>query len=119
SNPAVVIVANTLGGNDTEVIGSPSSPASGLAASFTVDGGTGINSLVIDDTADATGRTVTITPGGISGLTGSQTFSNLTNLQINAGSGGDTFNVQGTANATGINAGGGNDTVAFGDGATL
>ncbi|HEX8203266.1 MAG TPA: DUF4394 domain-containing protein [Isosphaeraceae bacterium] len=122
TNPALTIIVNTAGADDRVTIGSPSAPASGLAASFQINGQGGGDSLTIDDTADATGRPITIngTSGTITGLGGTITLGTLERVTLNAGTGNDTINVQGTsAAATSINAGGGNDTVAFGVDATL
>src|SRR5262249_9946254 len=88
-----------------------------------INGEGGNDLLVINDSADATGRTISI-DGATStidlGPSGAITYGTLENVTVNAGSGGDTINVTGPqAAATDINADGGSDTVAFGDGASL
>jgi hypothetical protein len=122
SNPAVTIIVNAGTCDDQITIGSASAPASGLAASFQINGQGGADSLVINDTADSTARTISITgaTSTLSGLSGPVTYGTLESVTVNAGSGGDTINVLGTQAAlTNVFGGGGNDTVAFGNAATL
>ncbi len=122
SDPAVTVIVNAGTCDDQITIGSATAPASSLAASFQINGQGGADSLVINDTADATARTFTINGGtsNITGLSGPVNYGTLESLTVNAGNGGDTINVLGTqAAATNIFAGGGDDTVMFGAGATL
>jgi hypothetical protein len=115
----VTIIVNGGDGNDQTIIGSPAAPASGLVASFQVNGQNGTDSLTIDDTAESDRTDRHARRRHRRGLGGTATFGTLEALTINAGAGADTINVQGTTIPTNVNAGGGNDTVAFADGANL
>ncbi len=122
SDPAVTVVVNAGGGDDRVTIGSATAPASSLAVAFQINGQGGGDSLTINDVADVTARVaiingVTSTIGGVGGL---KSYGALELVTFNAGSGADSIIVLGTtAAATNINAGGGSDTIAFGDGASL
>jgi hypothetical protein len=124
SDPAVTIVVNAGAGDDTVVIGTNASPASTLAASFQINGQSGGDKLVINDSADATGRTITLnsTTSKITGIGGPITHGTLESITLHAGTGADTINIVGTSAAatlTSILAGGGDDKIVFGNGATL
>ena len=122
TNAAVTIIVNAGSGDDRITIGSATAPASGLAAAFQINGQGGGDTLTINGAADTAARTVTIAGASstISGLGGPKTYGSVENITVNAGSGGDTINVTGTSAArTSIDAGGGDDTVAFGDGGSL
>ena len=122
TNPAVTVIVNADASDDRVTIGSASAPASSLAATFQINGQGGGDSLVINDSADSTARIVLIDGfnSTITGLGGPISYGTLENVTVNAGSGGDTINVQGTSAAlTSINTGDGADTVVFGNGATL
>jgi hypothetical protein len=74
--------------------------------------------LEVDDSADKTARTVTLNNVSVSGLTQkpilfNESFGGI-QLNIDGGSGGNTFLVQGGAALTGIRGGTGNDTVNVG-----
>jgi hypothetical protein len=64
--------------------------------------GGGKDTLNVDDTGDAAGESGTLTAAALSGLGlgAGVTYSGVAGLNINLGSGGDTFNVQSTAAAT-------------------
>ncbi len=119
TNPSVNIIINAGGGDDTFKVGSAVRPASLLVASFVFNGEGGNNQATLDDTANDVGRIVVITPNTVAGLGGLVTLTDLQSLTIHGGSGGDQFQVLGTSDATSINAGGGDDSVIFSDGATL
>ncbi|WP_159452310.1 DUF4394 domain-containing protein [Singulisphaera sp. GP187] len=119
SDPAVSLIVNAGGGDDTFNVGTANSPASLLAASFVLNGEGGNNRAILDDTIDATGRTVAIAPGSVVGIGGPVVFTDLESLTVNAGNGSDQFNILGTLIATSVNAGGGDDTIRFSDAATL
>jgi hypothetical protein len=122
TDPAVTIIVNGGGGDDSVLVGSPSTPASGLASTFQINGQGGGDTLTINDTADNTARNITIAgaTSTISGVGGLKTFGTIENVIVNAGAGGDTINVTGTSAArTSINAGDGSDTVVFANGASL
>jgi Ca2+-binding RTX toxin-like protein len=92
--------------------------ANGVAASLTVNGDAGSDFVGIEDSADPAANTLTVTPtaaglGGDSffGPGGSLSYSTVDLLQINAGSGGNTIQITGTAPATGISSGAGDDQI--------
>jgi hypothetical protein len=122
TDPAVTIIVNGGGGDDAVTIGSATAPASGLVTIFQINGQGGGDTLTINDVADTTARVIGIAGASstITGLGGAKSYGTLENVRVSAGTGGDTINVNGTTAArTSIDAGGGNDTVAFGDGASL
>lgn len=119
SDPSVIVNINSGNGDDHVTIGDAGAAASTFAATFNIDGGGGNNELTLDDTASATVRTIAITGGSVTGLGGPINYSHLAVLDLNAGTGGDTVNVNSTSAATNVNTGDGDDTVAFADGATL
>jgi len=113
SDPAVVVIVNGNEGNDSVTIGSASSPASGLAAAFQVNGGADNDSLSVDDSADATGRAVTIGLTGYSGIGGGASVTGIESFAMTLGSGADTVQVNALAPmlAATVSTGGGADTV--------
>lgn len=122
SDASVTIIVNGGQGDDRITIGSNSSPASALACAFQINGQGGGDGLVINDSTDATSRTVAIngSSSSIGGIGGPITYSTLELLNIATGSGADVFNVSGGQTAlTSIDAGGGDDRIAFAAGASL
>jgi fibronectin-binding autotransporter adhesin len=104
------------GTTDTVSVGNANS-VQGILGALSVNNTTGFSKLSIDDTADATLRTVTMIAGSISGLAPATIFYNslaTDTLTINGGSGGNTFTVNstlsGTPGTTIVNSGDGNDT---------
>ena len=86
--------------------------------------GSGSDTTNVDDTGNTTGQTGLLTSTTLTGLNmGSQgiTYSGLAILNINLGSGNDTFNVQSTytATVTNLNTGGGTNTINVGSKAPL
>src|SRR5262249_22529848 len=81
------------GNNTFNVLGTLQSPVTVFAGLF----GFGFNTLNIDDTANATNSTYTITGSSVA-RTGSAavSYSNITDLIINGGSGTNTYNVLST-----------------------
>ena len=78
--------------------------------------GSGLDTANVDDTGDGTGQTGYLTSTHLTGLAmGAQgiTYSGLASLNINLGTGADTFDVQATATgtATTVNSGTGNNTL--------
>lgn len=121
TDPAVQINVTADLNDDRITIGTNTAPASGLAATFSINGQGGGDTLTINDSADSTARTITIngTTSLITGLGGPILFS-VENVNLNAGGAGDTIQLQGTMPAIfNINAGGGDDRVVFSAGATL
>jgi acrosin len=108
------LTVNGQGGSDTVVLGNAGSVQS-LSGRVTVGNLGGSTALTVDDSGDATGRTVTVGSSAVTGLlpgpgvafTGSQ----LSSLVVYGGSGGNTFTVTGTSTPTTILSGTGNDQV--------
>jgi hypothetical protein len=120
TDPAVTVTVNAGGCDDRVTIGSATAPASGLAAAFLINGQAGGDELTINDTANSTARNITINgaTSTITGLSGPVTYGTQESLTINAGTGGDTINILGISGApANVFAGGGDDTVVFGNGA--
>ena len=96
----VATTVNAGGGDDIINLGSAGS-LDLLLGNLVVDGGTGTNTLNVNDQTDASGNTydlnaTTLTRNG--GFT--TTYANIASLNINAGTGSDTFNVTGSAGTT-------------------
>jgi Ca2+-binding RTX toxin-like protein len=111
---------NTGKGMDSVNVGSAAPSTSGnlngIAGALVVNGGADSDTLNLYDTSDNAGNTGTLTSTKITGLgMGSSgiTYSGVESLNINLGSGGDTFTVQSTASgtATTLNTGAGDDHV--------
>ncbi|MCX8496273.1 MAG: hypothetical protein ORN51_08840, partial [Akkermansiaceae bacterium] len=96
----------------------------GIKAALTIRGG-GNATLNLDDTAStlakqATLASTTLSGRGVFGTGGSLVYADLTELNINLGSGGNTVNVQGThAGKTYLNSGSGSDTINVGSSAEV
>ena len=86
-----------------------------IAGAVTVTGGTGNDSLYLDETGDSssTGNDGTLTNASITGLGlgGGITYTAQELVSIALGSGGTEFAVQSTSTQTTLSTGGGNDTV--------
>src|SRR5262249_26253937 len=110
---------NTKGGADTINIGSRAPTMTGgivdhIKGGLTIVGG-GADTLNVDDTGSTSAKTGTLTFTEINGLgvgPSGITYSGLSALNLNLGSGGDTFTIQSTSTATtNLNSGSGNDVV--------
>ena len=123
TDPAVTVQVTADSNDDHIFIGSNTGPASHLAATFSIDGQGGGDLLTINDSASSTPRIITIngTTRTVAGVTGGLILYSAIELVIlDAGSGGNRIQLQGTMPAIfDINTGNGNDTVVFADGATL
>ncbi|NDV63154.1 LEPR-XLL domain-containing protein [Puniceicoccales bacterium CK1056] len=112
------VTANGNDGSDTFNVGSQA-PATGgnvngIDASLIVNGNGGTDTLNVDDTGDTAANTGTLTSTLITGLGmgGNITYGTIATLNINLGSGGDTFIIESTHfSATNLNANGGSDTI--------
>ncbi len=137
ATPAGVTTAivNSAGAVDAVVLGSQApnlgGTLAGIQGNVMISNVAGLTRLTLDDSGDGTGRTVVLdsfpvgvqTFGRVTGLGTSASISfdvndtggrsEISALTILAGSGGNTFNVQGNLNyaAIGINTGSGNDQV--------
>jgi hypothetical protein len=121
-----IVNVNAGDGDDTVVVGTPAVPAATIDARFNIDGEGGTDTVIWDNSGDATGRTINI-QGGIFNqvfipFTGAAVGFGTTNevVAVLAGSGSDTINVTepGLTNVN-VNAGDGDDAIVFGPGATL
>ncbi len=119
------VALNTGAGSNTVTVAGQTQSLDATAGSLTVNAGAGPAALVVDDQATTGARTWTLTQGnltatGAAGTNGAGAhiaFSKLASVTVNGGSGGNTFNVQGTdaGTAFALNTGAGNDTVNVGD----
>ena len=118
----VTALADNMGSNTINV-GSQAGavpPAPGIVdhiqGALTVAGG-GNTTLIVDDTGSSASKTGLLTKTALTGLAmGPQgiTYSGLAELDINLGSGGNTFNVRSTSPSTMLHAGAGVNTVNIG-----
>jgi hypothetical protein len=106
------------GGNDTFDVGDQNHSVDDIAGLLTVDGGnTGGDVMNVDDTGSSKAKTGTLTPTALTGLgmgPDGIRYAGLANLNINLGSGGNTFNINDINPATHTSVDGGtsnNDTV--------
>ncbi len=90
-----------------------------LSGATTVNGEAGNDSLYVDDSGDLADRTATLTATTLTGLWagGSLEYGTLEALDIQLGSGNDTFTVESTYVPTSLATGGGSDVVNIGNGA--
>jgi acrosin len=109
----------SLGSATTVLVGTtePTPPGllSGIQFPLTVTGNAA-DTLVLDDTADSTAQTGKLTAAAVTGLgmgTMGVAYSGIGTLDVNLGSGGNTFLITGTSAsvATVVNSGSGSDTV--------
>ena len=74
-----------------------------FAASVTyVGSANGRDSMMVDDSADATGRTMTLNTGTITGIAGQIDYSSIGYMEVDTGQAADTVNVRATNVNTGI-----------------
>jgi len=126
----VAATVNLGGGNDTLTVDSNGATADGtvdnVVSSLTVNGGTGSSDkVVLQDTSDSSADTITLTgtqigAGGsdsLFGPGGTFTYGTVETLEISAGSGGNTVNIESTASGTNVdfNTGAGTDSVTIGN----
>ncbi|MBE9030746.1 DUF4347 domain-containing protein [filamentous cyanobacterium LEGE 11480] len=111
----------TQAGNDTIRIGSQATPTTNtggtvnqINGNLEIDGGTGTDQLIVDETGDNTNNTGNLTQNTITGLgmTGSIQYAALETVDVNLGAGADNLTIASThANTTNVNTNGGQDTV--------
>ena len=115
---------NGGGGNDTINVGSTVPTVGGVLTTIkqalTVVGN-GFATLNVDDTGAAAKTSGVLTATQLTGLGMSVgiTYSALGAFNISLGGGGNTFNIQGTAAATTLNSGNGNDAITIDSNGTL
>jgi hypothetical protein len=121
--PTNVTTTGTGSDNDAVTIGNAGS-VQGITAPLSVSNANDLSTLVVDDSADAAARTVTLSDTTIAGLAPADiTFapnslgdvSPASALTVKGGTGGNTFTVTdliaGAGNTTDLETGSGNDTV--------
>jgi hypothetical protein len=94
----------------------------GVVSLLAINGGAGVNRLILEDSSDATGDTLTVTGSQVGaapgdnyfGPGGSLGYNNFAQLTVRGGSGGNTITITGTANGTdtAVFAGAGSDQIA-------
>ena len=85
-----------------------------IDAPLTVDGGSGFDTLNVDDSGDVTGDLFTLTGSKITGLGLHESgiaFTNLDEVNVDLGSGDDVVNVRGTTALTTLYLGGGDERI--------
>jgi uncharacterized repeat protein (TIGR01451 family) len=107
--------ASFADGADQVTVGNAGS-VQGILGSLDVSDDTFFDNLVIDDSADAVGRTASFSRSSVSGLAPATiTFnaSDIGTITVNGGTGGNVFNVLSTVpgSVNNFNSGAGNDTV--------
>jgi hypothetical protein len=119
---ATPTTVNGGSGNDTINVGSTSNTLSGIQGALTINGQAGTNSLTVSDQGATTGQTYTLAATTMA-RSGSATitFGTVSSLTLNAGSGGNTINIQGTAASTSVavNTGTGTNTTNAGSAANM
>jgi hypothetical protein len=101
----------TLGGSTSAPLG-----MQGLLGTINLDNALSFTALTLDDSQDTVARTGTITASSVTGLSPATincTVADLSGLTVDGGTGGNTFDVTGTAAGitTTLNSGTGDDTV--------
>ena len=108
------LIVNALAGNDTLTLG-PSDISAQILGVVSLNGGAGSNGLVIDNTADATLATQTLTTSTFTdGLT--HGFTGMTRLNVNHGTGGTDLSITAIALPATIAGGAGDDAISIGNG---
>ncbi len=103
---------NGQGGADTVTLGDAGN-AQNLLGTINIANTGGSTNLTVNDSADTTARTTSVTATTLTGITPATiTYANLSALTIEGGSGGNTFTVAGTPSniTTLLDTGSGNDT---------
>src|SRR5262245_28969051 len=125
--PTTVTTTGTGDDNDTVTLGNAGS-VQGITGTVHVANDNALSTLLVNDSADPTGRNVTMSDTTIHGLAPADItydpaaigdVGGLPGLTVNAGTGSDTFTVTNTifGTTTTLNAGGGNDSVTVQAGA--
>jgi hypothetical protein len=106
---AFPLTINAGTGANVTTLGQPQGAAGrrleGVGAAVTIVGG-GLDTLTLDDQADALAQTAVLTPTALTGLgvgPGGVTYSGVATLNVRLGGGADTVTVTGTAAATATN----------------
>jgi autotransporter-associated beta strand protein len=118
STPAEMTADLSLGGgNDATILGGSLSLLNGIAGPIVLQGGLGTDTLLVDDSADATDNAGLLTATTLSGLGlgGGMTYLGLEEIDLRLGRGNDRLTVSSTAAGvpTLLDFGAGNDTLAL------
>jgi hypothetical protein len=123
-----------LSGGNTVNVGNAGS-VQGILGALNIENPPSFNTIVVDDSADTTARTVTLSTLGTNGSDSegnadpwgqiiglapahiNYEYGDTSSLTVNGGTGSNTFNVQATGVFTTLNAGSANDTVNVGNSA--
>ncbi|MEZ5100608.1 MAG: calcium-binding protein [Thermoleophilia bacterium] len=116
-------------GDDAIAIGSAASKLDGITASVTVDGGTGTDTVTVDDAGDPAANVATLAAGSYgAGPTdtlfapgGALASTAVETVDVRLGDGNDAVRIASTAagTTTSVAGGGGDDVVAVGDGQSV
>lgn len=117
---------NAGAGDDIVSVPGPAANLDTILSPLDLDGGLGFNMLFVDDSADPTGDTLTVSESGIGhgagdtlfGTGGSLTHANFTLVTLNLGAGGNAVLLTGSPTGA-LVTGAGNDTVELADAAAL
>jgi len=100
------LAVNGQGGNDSVTVGGAGRTTQAVAGPVNVTNPTGVTILVVDDSNDTFGRTVTLVPGSVSGLsptpvtwtpdTSSSEPGGVGRLILDGGSGNNIFSILNT-----------------------
>ena len=122
----VPINLSSSGGQDSIVVGFFNDNVQGILAPLTIQNAHGRDTIIVDDAADATARTATLSTfasggvnwGSITGLAPAAIdyrYDETASVAIETGLGNDTLNVHGTGVLTTLTSFGGHDTVNVGN----
>jgi hypothetical protein len=110
----VPITINLGSGNDVVNIGPSAQNLGNIRGNITVNGGAGSDTLNVDDQSTLSGETWTMTGSSVADQASATiTYFNIHQVNINGGSGNNTYNIQSTEffGATNLNPGPSNDAV--------
>ncbi len=116
------VLVNTGAGNDTINVGTAGNSLDSIVAPVNIFGGAGANDVLnINDQGDGDLHTYAINPTTVT-RTGADDIiydNTIETRVVNGGGNNNIYNITGVSVGTGINAGAGNDTFNFGNGAVL
>lgn len=118
--PAATVVVNAGAGADSIAIGGSAGPASAIAANFSLDGGTGVDYLNVDDEQDTSARNVVLTASQVSGFRVNPILhTGIENSSLMGGSGADRLTVADEAPSAVLYGNGGDDAFVLHNGVVL
>lgn len=121
------LTVNAGDGTDSIQLGTASVPLAAIAATFSIRGDAGEDTLSLESAAERTGRTIGIGSSAVSGFRAGHfvLYSTVELLDVSTGSGADTFSIASTLNTLGIfnktniSSGGGDDIFNLGNNGVL